>query len=755
MTPFKIRLRISGAFRRFFVYCRKRYTVILSGFALTAAVLFLQYVGPDHAAIYQRINGLIYDLRLNATLESRQTAHNIIVLDIDERSLEKEGRFPWSRAKIAKIIEKLADAGAVVVAFDVMFAEPERNPVSGVIQMLQQQNLPHSQALVDQLSPMVESADADAIMARSLQLTDVVLGMAFYDDPLVKVGEMPPSAITFDTDDISHLHSLTFSGHTNNIKILQDNSPGIGFITSTPDQDSFIRSTSLIAQYNGQFYPSLALEAAKLYALADEIQVTTVQLDVSRSITGIKIGRKVIPTDEFGRVLIPFKGGQKSYPYISVTDLLHDNIIPDFFDSAIVFVGSSATGEADLRATPVGVQYPGVEVHANVIDGLLNPEYIPSKPDWSEAAVLVLLVILGISLSLTMPVMGPLTIGITGVLIIIGLIGFDVYLWSVQKISLEMATLLLLAMLMTIMNIAIGFFTESGKRKQIKGIFDQYVPPAHIDQMLEDPDSLNLSGQRKEMTVLFSDIRGFTTISEKLTAQELATLLNRYFSPITKSIFEHQGTIDKYVGDMVMAFWNAPLNDEFHVQNSINCAFQMLDITEELTAQFEQEGWPEVRVGVGINTGEMSVGDMGSVYRRAYTVLGDAVNLGSRLEGLTKFYGVDLLVSETCVAHCPDMTFRLIDKVRVKGKHEAVSIYEPIRPEVASEADIVALLDQYHHAHQTYVSQDWSAAEKEFTTLLSNDPNRKVYSIYLERISILQHETLAEDWDGSFTHTSK
>ncbi len=737
----------------FLSYLKHQHNAILSGFTITILVLILQYFGSETSAVLQRTNGLIYDLRLKATLQARETDTSIIVLDIDEKSLKREGRFPWSRIKIAKIIEKLADAGTAVVAFDVMFAEAERNPVNSVIKLLQDKS--ESQLLIEQISPFIANADADAIMAESLGLMDVVLGMAFQVDPNVQVGEMPPSVITFDTKDTEHLHSHVFYGYTNNISVLQDNSPGTGFINSTPDKDSFIRTTSLIAQYNGIFYPSLALEAAKLYTLADEIQVVTADLNSSRSITGIKLGRKVIPTDEFGRVLIPFKGGAKSYPYISATDLLHDEIDPAIFDSAIVFVGTSAVGHADLRATPVGVQYPGVEVHANVIDGLLHPEFIPSKPDWWEAGILVLLLLLGVILSLALPGLGPLTIGFTGVFVIASLIGIDFYAWSVQKISLPMATTLLLAFMLTILNIAVGYFTESSKRKQIKGIFDQYVPPAHIDQMLEDPNSVNLSGERKEMTVLFSDIRSFTTISEKLTAHQLASLLNRYFSPITKSIFEHNGTIDKYVGDMVMAFWNAPLNDEHHVQNAIYCAFEMLDLTEKLTIEFEKEGFPEVKVGVGINTGEMSVGDMGSVYRRAYTVLGDAVNLGSRLEGLTKFYGVDLLVSETCVSHCPDMTFRLIDKVRVKGKHEAVSIYEPIHPKLVTNAVVLKELVLYRIAYKTYVEQNWVHAEELFNDLVRNDPDRKVYSVYLERISILQHESLPTDWDGSFTHTSK
>ncbi|SFC62470.1 CHASE2 domain-containing protein [Pseudoalteromonas denitrificans] len=732
---------------------KKHKTAVMSGFTVTFLMMLLQYFVAENSAILQRINGLIYDIRLNSTLEVRNTDINIIILDIDEKSLEQEGRYPWSRVKIAKIINKLAEAGAVVVAFDVMFSEPERNYINSVINLLDDQ--PDTQNLIEQISPFMSKADADAIMAQSLSATDVVLGMAFQGDPKVKVGTLPPSVVTFDTPDMSTLHSHEFFGYTNNIPILQNNAPGIGFINSTPDPDNFIRTTSLIARYGNTFYPSLALEAAKLYTLADDIKVITANLKTSRSIVGIKLGRKVIPTDEYGRVLIPFKGGAKSYPYISATDLLNDQVDSNIFNSAIVFVGTSAIGHSDLRATPVGVQYPGVEIHANVIDGLLHPEFIPSVPDWWEAAIFMMLLIIGGSLSLLFPFLGPRSIAFFGVCVFASLILFDLYLWAVQKISLPLATSLFLSIALSVINIGIGYFKESGKRKQIKSIFDQYVPPAHIDKMLDDPNAINLSGQRKEMTVLFSDIRSFTTISENLTANELGSLLNRYFSPITKSIFEHKGTIDKYVGDMVMAFWNAPLNDENHVQNAINCAFQMLDITKDLGDIFAKEGLPEIKVGIGINTGEMNVGDMGSTYRRAYTVLGDAVNLGSRLESLTKFYGVELLVGETCVDLCPKMKFRQIDKVRVKGKNKAVSIFEPIPEFLADSEGVKNELKQYQAAYDTYLAQNWEQALKLFLKLHEKNKQRKLYSIYLQRIKELKNMPISNDWDGSFTHQNK
>jgi adenylate cyclase len=332
---------------------------------------------------------------------------------------------------------------------------------------------------------------------------------------------------------------------------------------------------------------------------------------------------------------------------------------------------------------------------------------------------------------------------------------FNYWLWLHQGISLMLTTSLLLIFLVGMYNLSLGFFKANSQKKMIKSIFDQYVPPAHIDKMLADPDSVNLDGERKVMTVLFSDIRSFTSISESLSASELKNLLNKYFNPITKSIFDHKGTIDKYVGDMVMAFWGAPLDDPQHAENALNAALDMQVITERLRGEFKNVGLPEIHVGIGLNTGSMSVGDMGSEYRRSYTVLGDAVNLGARLESLTKFYGVECLVSENTKEHCPSHVFRFIDRVKVKGKSEAITIYEPLNKQQLASTTLESESHLYQQAYQYYLDQDWSAAEQSFTKLMSEFTERKIYQIYLTRLSTLKEQPSTGKWDGVFTHTDK
>ena len=302
---------------------------------------------------------------------------------------------------------------------------------------------------------------------------------------------------------------------------------------------------------------------------------------------------------------------------------------------------------------------------------------------------------------------------------------------------------------------AYGFLSERLTRQTIKGMFDQYVPPAHIDAMLANPEAYTFSGESREMTVLFADIRDFTSVSESLTATELKQLLNEFFTPVTSIIFDNNGTVDKYVGDMIMAFWGAPLEDKNHRHNAVTAALAILNKIEQLREEFPAKGFPAINIGIGINTGMMNVGDMGSVYRRAYTVLGDSVNLGSRLEGLTKFYGLKFLIGEETYEGLDDYLCRLIDKVKVKGKDLAINAYEPLCLKKDASAQMRANLEAYDTALQCYFAQDWDNAEQKFTALLAQAPDTLLYKIYLERIPLLREQNLPVDWDGSYQHLSK
>jgi len=489
------------------------------------------------------------------------------------------------------------------------------------------------------------------------------------------------------------------------------------------------------------------------YLFDRQLQLETVALGEVDVLRYAGVGAQLARTDAAGRVIVPYKGPKRTFPYLSATDVLNGHTGTGVLEGAIVLIGTSALGLSDLRATPVGTQYPGVEVHANVIEALLNDDF-PYRPEWEAGALLAQLLLFGMLLSFWLPRLGPLGSMLLSGLTLLLVISGNFYLWSYQNLDLPLAAVLLLVGGLTIVNLGYGFVSENLSRRLLKGMFDQYVPPAHIERMMNDPSAYQFAGESKELTVLFSDIRSFTNISENLSAADLKALLNSYFTPITKVIFDNEGTIDKYVGDMVMAFWGAPLDDECHACHAVQAALSMQRVTASLREEFIARGWPAIEIGIGINTGPMNVGDMGSSYRRAYTVLGDAVNLGSRLESITKFYGVKILVGENTHTQAPEFVYRYVDRIQVKGKNEPIRVYEPLG--LAGEVDEATLqeLALQQQGTEHYFARRWDEAVLIFTQLWQQQP-RRLYQVYIERIGSLRQQTLAEDWDGVFRHTEK
>ncbi|WP_016955160.1 CHASE2 domain-containing protein [Catenovulum agarivorans] len=734
---------------------------VFCGLLLTLTFILLQLspVNSDTRAGLNRLDGLLYDLRFNFLLPYRNqySDNKIVVIDIDEKSIREQGRFPWSRVKTAKMVDQLFNAGAVVIAFDVMFSEEEVNPVDFILS-----NTPKSDVVEQHLSKYRQQLDPDTQLAESISQGDVILGTLFEDQLVAMSGHLPDSPIIMQPQvDITRTKAVAkpaFVGVVDTLYQAAQQSGFIisqGFMNSMPDEDGSIRRAALVIRHQDKLYSSLALEAVRAYLFEPTIKVKTEPEGGQYNIVGIELNKQNIRTDIHGHILVPYRGGKQSFEYISATDVIEGRVGDEKLAGAIAFIGTSSVGLADLRETPVGIQYPGVEIHANVAEALLHPDILKFKPDTANGMVVLILCVLGMLTSWLMPKLDSIKMALTGATLIAISIVFNLVQWHFFSIVLPLFTVIALLVTITAVNVAIGYAAESNQKKVIKGFFDQYVPPAHIDKMLSDPSSVSFDGERKVMSVLFSDIRSFTTISERLSATELKQLLNQYFSPITKSILDHKGTIDKYVGDMVMAFWGAPLDDPEHADNAITAAFAMLKITEELNVSFVEQGLPEIAIGIGINTGEMNVGDMGSEFRRAYTVLGDAVNLGSRLEGLTKFYGVKLLVSESTQELATSYVYRPIDRVKVKGKNQAVAIVEPICLFSELTEDIKDELSLHLQAYDWYLSQEWQQAEEVFSQLSDQYPARMLYKIYLERIEELREQDFIENWDGSFTHTSK
>jgi adenylate cyclase len=421
----------------------------------------------------------------------------------------------------------------------------------------------------------------------------------------------------------------------------------------------------------------------------------------------------------------------------------------------IALIGTTAHGLFDLRSTPVQSTYPGVEVHANLIAGALDQRFA-SRPEWAEGVEFIAILALGFLVALIQPFLSAMRLIIGNLLLSLSLIGLNFLVWQQSHFILAIALPLLMIITVSTFNLAYGFLHEARARRELKGMFGQYVPPQLVQEMSDNPDaSYGFEGESREMTVMFSDIRSFTTISESLDASQLKQLLNRFFSPMTRIIFEQRGTIDKYVGDMIMAFWGAPLRNEHHALHAVQAGLEMLHETEKLHRQFSEEGLPAVHIGIGINTGTMNVGDMGSEYRRAYTVLGDAVNQGSRLEALTKFYGVSLLIGEQTHAQLNGaIPCREVDLVRVKGKQEAVRIYEPLDLKQPPGVTVLQQLEQYTQALQAYRQMAWDKAELIFTQLDTSE-SHPLYQLYIQRCIQYRNTPPSCDWDGVYQHQQK
>ena len=726
---------------------------VIAGLILMSVTIMVQLSQTGALkSVQQRMEWLAYDVRLKATLpEENILDPRIVIVDIDEKSLKAEGRWPWSREKIARLVDKLFDNQVAVVAFDVLFAEPEANPAQRVLEKL---SGPEKQSLSEALQQVMPQLDADAKLAAQLKGRKVVLGYTFRSNEQDAVGQLPPPVEGADNALLPDNLIPVMSAYSANLPRLQQAARYGGFFDADLDEDGILRRSPLLKRHNGKLYTSLGLEVARVYYDAEPIAVHTVSLGDAVAVESVRLGGFDIPTDAEGRVIIPYRGSHPSFPYLSATDVLHGTVPPQTLPGAIVFVGTTALGLLDMRSAPVQKIYPGVEVHANIVSGILDQRF-PVHPDWVEGADFLVVLVLGFTLSLLLPGLSPLRALLVSVACGVGLLTLNMWLWR-EGLVMNIATPVILLFMLTLLNMAYGFLSEARGRLLLKGRFGQYVPPEVVEEMSRNlEEDFGFEGDSREMTVLFSDVRNFTVISEPLSANELKKLLNEFFTPMTRVIFDRRGTIDKYVGDMIMAFWGAPMRDEQHARHALDAAFDMLAKVEEMKPVFTSHGLPEVNIGIGLNTGTVNVGDMGSEFRRAYTVIGDAVNLASRLESLTKFYGVKLIVGENTRKGQDHIVFRHLDLVRVKGKKDAVNIFEPVCYRDQASAKLLDEIEQYQEALGLYFTRQWLEAKAAFKHLQQQNPDTLIYTIYLERIEGLRGDNIGPEWDGVYEQKTK
>ena len=422
---------------------------------------------------------------------------------------------------------------------------------------------------------------------------------------------------------------------------------------------------------------------------------------------------------------------------------------------AIGIVGTTAAGLVDLRNTPLQQNnYPGVEVHAATIIGLLDADF-RSKPYYSTAAEFIILLVIGLFLAFALPPLGALGETATWFSTSSVLAALNLYLWSEHNVILAIAPVLLLALSLYIVNTTYGYLFESRAKQKLGRLFGQYIPPELVQEMTKDPDSYNLEAKKKELTVLFTDVRGFTTISEGLEPKQLSLLMNTLLSSLTKVVHDHSGTIDKYMGDAMMAFWGAPIDNPNHASVAVGAALSMMEALERVNVDFAERGWAPVKIGIGLNSGDMSVGNMGSEFRMAYTVLGDAVNLGSRIEGITKNYGVDILVSEYTAAQATQYEYQEMDIVKVKGKDEPVAMLEPLGPIESVDKTRITERDHFHAFLTLYRQQQFEQALSDLKSMQEQYGDKLLFDLYTERCDQFLRHPPGNDWDGVFIAKSK
>jgi adenylate cyclase len=728
---------------------KKKLPLIITNLLLVA--IFLLHVAFSFEFI-NRLEDLSYDMRLNLTMPNKQD-DRVFIVDIDEKSLASVGRWPWSRDKIALMLDNLFDYYKVsLVGFDIVFAERDESSGLKVLEQLSKQNLKND-AMYQKILPRLKTQlDYNNLFAQKIKGRKVVLGYSFSNDSDRVTGKLPSPVFISEALKAGN-YFLKNTGYSANLPELQDNAYSAGHFNPDIDQDGVCRRVPILLDYQGSYYDALSVAMVRGFLGDKPLPLKAGFGSGGNKLEWLGIDIFKIPVDEKATALIPYRGREGSFKYVPALDILQKNIKKDELNGGIILVGTRAAGLYDLRSTPVAPVYPGVEIHANMITGILD-QNIKQIPDYVGVLECLLLCMIGLIMTFCLPFINPLkSILLISFMLLIS-IGINTWAWQANMV-LPLASSVLMISLLFAVNMSYGFFAETKIKYHLTGLFGQYVPKELVAEMSKNPENFSIEGESRDMTVLFSDVRGFTTISEGLQPRELTKLMNEYMTPMTHVIQKYRGTIDKYIGDAIMAFWGAPLRDDEHARNAILAALDMQATLDRLRPQFIQKGWPEIRIGVGINSGIMRVGNMGSEFRMAYTVIGDTVNLGSRLEGITKQYGVGIIVGETTRNAVSDIVFRELDRVRVKGKDQPVVIYEPVGLETQVDQAAREELKLFNEVLTLYRAMSWDAAERQLLELKKIFPDKYIYKLYLERIHFFRNEPPEADWDGVFKFTTK
>jgi adenylate cyclase len=683
-------------------------------------------------------------------------ARPVTIVDIDERSLaSKLGQWPWPRTRIADLIANLTKLGAVVIAFDVIFSEPDRlNPdvAADSFRDLDEETRSRLRALPSN----------DQVLADTIRRSRVVMGESGLPYVISNLDKSLPLTGLAMLGEEPQPFLLNFPGLLRNIDVLEQAAAGRGLFTIRTERDGIVRRVPMMMQAQGETMPSLSFEVLRVATGTDTIFIKSDKAGVkSFAVKGLEV-----PTDRNGQLWVHFARRDPSI-YVSAVDVLEGHVAPEKIRGKLVLIGTSAVGLLDVKTTPIDPVMPGVEVHAQVLESALTRSVL-SQPSYAIVIEFFAAMVLGLLVIAVAPMFGPASLVAVGALFATLLIGTSWYYYTQQRLLIDFTYPLLSTTSIYLTLIFASFVREQAQRRQIRSAFGQYLSPALVEQLAQSPEKLVLGGEEREMTIMFSDMRGFTSISEtyKNDPQGLTALMNRFLTPLTNAILNRKGTIDKYMGDAIMAFWNAPLDDKAHQLNACEAALDMLERVDALNQQREIEAkeggssYIPLNVGVGLNTGTCVVGNMGSDMRFDYSVFGDSVNLASRLEGQSKEYGFPIIVgSKTALAVKDKFAILELDFIMVKGKKEPEVIYAIAgREDTAQSGRFQRLRNLTIEMLACYRSRDWEGALAAIARGRRTDEARSLellYNLYEARIRGYQENPPPEDWNGAFALLTK
>jgi adenylate cyclase len=725
--------------------------------AVIVASLALRVWDPSPVA---RLRSLVFDAYQRVSPRVFDPNLPVRIIDIDEESLKKVGQWPWPRTILADLVGKLADDGAAAIGFDMVFPEPDRMSPANALHFW-----PQSDALASLREEVEKLPSNDQVFAEAIGKAPVVLG--FIASPQATSIPETKAGFSFGGDD-PKLFAPFYPGAAASLKELQDQAKGAGSLNWIPEHDQIIRRMPMVVRIGDKLYPSLAADLLRLAQGASSYFVKSSGASGEKAfgektgIVGVKLGDFEVPTEANGQMWIRFTPQAKGR-YLPAYKVLNGEIGKDQLEGRILLIGTSAAGLLDLRATPLEASVPGVELHAQAMEQILQGAFL-QRPDFATPAELIYILVLGTLIAFLIYRLGAAGSAVLGGIAIAAVIGiswyaFDALGWLVDPIYPAIAlTAIYLAGTLFV------FLRTERERNRVRHAFSHYMAPALVERLADDPSRLKLGGETRDMTLLFSDVRGFTTISEGLDAEELTRFLNGLFTPLSNIILEEQGTIDKFMGDAVMAFWNAPLDDSAHPSNACRAALRMMremdGLNERWRLEAEAKGKPfrPVKLGIGLNTGICCVGNLGSETRFDYSVIGDNVNVASRLEGQSKTYDVGTVVGETTTARAPDFAFLELDLLKVKGKTEATRAFALLGDNALKQSkEFIDLAARHGEFLARYRAKDWDAAEalSRECEVLNSSHLDQLYALYRERIAYFRMNPPPPHWDGTAEALSK